>query len=249
MVSVFGAVVSYDPLRHVATPTVADDLAHCWPLLVFGPWLVASLSVLRAALHRRRAAHSWVVVVLFSAFAVALCVNQADKTLTGMAVVGLPPRYCPDVLSPTRPSDHPDPPSPKSPPPQDSSCAPLNVAAPTCTDSSAGCLSCPRVSPPVLLVGRRAPARASVAEDRARHCTHTRRVTAPLGMSRLPCSRSRTHPLPRSPARVAAPTGRQPAVATPSRSSIPRRGPMRRLSVTRAPPILTAPGLRPWTGQ
>ncbi|WP_343244311.1 DUF2637 domain-containing protein [Streptomyces sp. SID14446] len=91
MVSVFGAVVSYDPLRHVATPTVADDLAHCWPLLVFGPWLVASLSVLRAALHRRRAAHSWVVVVLFSAFAVALCVNQADKTLTGMAVVGLPP--------------------------------------------------------------------------------------------------------------------------------------------------------------
>ncbi|MEW1567937.1 DUF2637 domain-containing protein [Streptomyces sp. NPDC093509] len=91
MVSVFGAVVSYDPVRHVATPTVAEDLSHCWPLLVFGPWFVASLSVLRAALHRRRAAHSWAVVVLFSALAVTLCINQADKTLTGMAVGGLPP--------------------------------------------------------------------------------------------------------------------------------------------------------------
>ncbi|MGW7263260.1 DUF2637 domain-containing protein [Streptomyces sp. NPDC054842] len=91
MVSVFGALVSYDPLRHVAAPTVAGGLARCWPLLVFGPWFVASLSVLRAALHRRRATHSWLVVVLFSVLAVALCVNQADKTLTGMAAGGLPP--------------------------------------------------------------------------------------------------------------------------------------------------------------
>jgi hypothetical protein len=91
MVSVFGALVSYDPLRHVATPTVAEDLSRCWPLLVFGPWFVASLSVLRAALHRRRAAHSWVVVVFFSALAVTLCINQADKTLTGVAAGGLPP--------------------------------------------------------------------------------------------------------------------------------------------------------------
>jgi hypothetical protein len=59
-------------------------------LLLFGPWLVASLSVLRAALHRRRAAHSWFVVVLFSALAVTLCINQADKTLPGVAVAGLP---------------------------------------------------------------------------------------------------------------------------------------------------------------
>ncbi|MFE9812684.1 DUF2637 domain-containing protein [Streptomyces sp. NPDC005548] len=91
MVSVFGAVVSYDPVRYVATPTVTEDLSHCWPLLVFGPWFVASLSVLRAALHRRRATHSWAVVVLFSALAVTLCINQAGKTLTGMAVGGLPP--------------------------------------------------------------------------------------------------------------------------------------------------------------
>jgi uncharacterized membrane protein (DUF485 family) len=91
MVSVFGAAVSYDPLRHLATPSVPESLTRGWPLLVFGPWLVASLSVLRAALHRRRAAHSWTVVVLFSALAVTLCINQAEKTLPGVAVAGLPP--------------------------------------------------------------------------------------------------------------------------------------------------------------
>ncbi|MET7440843.1 DUF2637 domain-containing protein [Streptomyces sp. NPDC004082] len=91
MVSAFGAAVSYDPLRNLATSSVPESLTRCWPLLVFGPWLVASLSVLRAALHRRRAAHSWFVVVLFSALAVTLCINQADKTLPGVAVAGLPP--------------------------------------------------------------------------------------------------------------------------------------------------------------
>ncbi len=91
MVSAFGAVISYNPLRHLATPVVPSDLAQCWPLLVFGPWLVASLSVLRAALHHRRAAHSWTIVVLFSALAVTLCVNHADKTLAAIAVAGLPP--------------------------------------------------------------------------------------------------------------------------------------------------------------
>ncbi|HEY5832854.1 DUF2637 domain-containing protein [Streptomyces sp.] len=91
MVSVLSGVIAYDPLRLVASPGTAGDLADWWPLLVYGPWAVASLSILRAALHRRRAVHSWSVVLLFSALAVALCVTEAPKSFTGCAVVALPP--------------------------------------------------------------------------------------------------------------------------------------------------------------
>ncbi|MEV6795347.1 DUF2637 domain-containing protein [Streptomyces sp. NPDC051320] len=91
MVSAFGAVVSYDPLRLIAATSVPDNLAKCWPLLIFGPWLVASLSVLRATLHHRTAPQGWALVVLFSALAAVLCVSHADKTLSGIAVACLPP--------------------------------------------------------------------------------------------------------------------------------------------------------------
>ncbi|MBH5337991.1 DUF2637 domain-containing protein [Streptomyces pactum] len=91
MLSVLSGMVSYGPLRFLAAPTTSGSLADWWPLLVYGPWLVASLSVLRAALHHRGAAHSWMVVVLFSAIAVLLCVAHAPKTLAGIAVAGLPP--------------------------------------------------------------------------------------------------------------------------------------------------------------
>ncbi len=90
-VSVLGAMVSYDPLKHLAASGVAPSLVHGWPLLVFGPWLVACLTVLRAALHRRRALHAWAVVVLFTAIAVTLSVTQAPKTLPGTAGAALPP--------------------------------------------------------------------------------------------------------------------------------------------------------------
>ncbi|PSM43348.1 DUF2637 domain-containing protein [Streptomyces dioscori] len=89
MVSVFGGMVSYIPLRHVAFLTQSGT-AVWWPLLVYGPWTVASLSVLRAALHQRRAAHSWAVVLLFSSVAMALCAAQADRTFTGVAAAVLP---------------------------------------------------------------------------------------------------------------------------------------------------------------
>ncbi|KUJ64757.1 hypothetical protein ACZ90_55960 [Streptomyces albus subsp. albus] len=91
MLSVLGGMISYGPLRFLATPTTTESLAGWWPLLVYGPWLVASLSVLRAALHHRGAAHSWAVVVLFSGIAVLLCVAHAPKTLPGVAVAALPP--------------------------------------------------------------------------------------------------------------------------------------------------------------
>lgn len=53
-------------------PRPSPGVLAWWPLLVYGPWLVASLSVLRAALHRRRAVHSWAVVLLFSHIAMVL---------------------------------------------------------------------------------------------------------------------------------------------------------------------------------
>ncbi len=91
MLSVLGGMISYAPLQHLAERAVPHDLAPWWPLLVYGPWLVASLSILRAALHQRRAAHSWAVVVLFSFIAVYLCVAHATQSMTSMAVACLPP--------------------------------------------------------------------------------------------------------------------------------------------------------------
>ncbi|MFF9315985.1 DUF2637 domain-containing protein [Streptomyces sp. NPDC014748] len=89
-VSFFGGMVAYEPLRVVAVARMDEGIASWWPLLVYGPWLVASLSVLRAALHRRRAVHSWCVVLLFSSIATLLCVIQAPRTIVDMAAATLP---------------------------------------------------------------------------------------------------------------------------------------------------------------
>jgi hypothetical protein len=89
MVSVFGGIAAYGPLRN-ATPGVNGGMIAWWPLLVYGPWMAASLSILRNALHQRRAVHSWCIVVLFSSVAMILCVAQADRTVTGIAGAALP---------------------------------------------------------------------------------------------------------------------------------------------------------------
>ncbi|MDT0392571.1 hypothetical protein [Streptomyces dubilierae] len=89
-VSLLSGIVAYDPLRLVAASPAERGLRTWWPLLVYGPWLVASLSVLRAALHQRRAAHSWCVVLVFSCVAVLLCVVQAPRTVLGTAAAALP---------------------------------------------------------------------------------------------------------------------------------------------------------------
>jgi hypothetical protein len=91
MLSVLGGLISYQPLRAAAAPSAAQELTAWWPLLIYGPWLVASLAILRSALHQRHARHSWAVVVLFSGLAVGLCVSQAPQTPTDIAVAGLPP--------------------------------------------------------------------------------------------------------------------------------------------------------------
>lgn len=90
MVSVFGGMVALGPLRHVAAPRTSQGLMSWWPLLVYGPWMVASLSIVRASLHQRRAVHSWVVVLFFSAVATWLCVTQAAGSLTDAAAAALP---------------------------------------------------------------------------------------------------------------------------------------------------------------
>ncbi|GAA1016267.1 hypothetical protein STXM2123_5797 [Streptomyces sp. F-3] len=89
-VSFFGGMVAYDPLHVLALARMQEGLASWWPLLVYGPWLVASLSVLRAALHRRRAVHSWGVVLVFSAIAMLLCIAQAPRTIIDVAAAALP---------------------------------------------------------------------------------------------------------------------------------------------------------------
>ncbi|MGW0535543.1 DUF2637 domain-containing protein [Streptomyces sp. NPDC003032] len=89
-VSFFGGMIAYDPLRFIAMTRTPSSVASWWPLLVFGPWLVASLSILRAAIHQRRASHSWCMVIIFSAIAMALCVAQAPKNIVDTSAAALP---------------------------------------------------------------------------------------------------------------------------------------------------------------
>jgi hypothetical protein len=90
MVSVFSSVVTYEPLLRVTTAHHTGSSSAWWPMLVYGPWMAGSLSILRAALHQRRAVHSWCVVLLFSSVAVLLCVVQAPRTITDTAAAALP---------------------------------------------------------------------------------------------------------------------------------------------------------------
>ncbi|WP_461081902.1 DUF2637 domain-containing protein [Streptomyces deserti] len=89
-VSFIGGVAAYIPLRHAAVSGTQNSIASWWPLLVYGPWLAASLSVLRAALHQRRAVHSWCVVLIFSAIAILLSVAQAPRTAVDISATALP---------------------------------------------------------------------------------------------------------------------------------------------------------------
>lgn len=89
-ISVLGAMVSYDPLRRLATPT-AHGLDWSWPLLVYGPWLAGCLFVLHTTARRRPGRTGWIAVILFSAIAMALCIAHAPRTITASATAGLPP--------------------------------------------------------------------------------------------------------------------------------------------------------------
>ncbi|GAB2753244.1 DUF2637 domain-containing protein [Streptomyces bullii] len=89
-VSFISGLASYNPLRDAAESGAQSGVASWWPLLVYGPWLAASLSVLRAALHQRRAVHSWCVVLIFSSIAILLSVAQAPRTAVDISATALP---------------------------------------------------------------------------------------------------------------------------------------------------------------
>ncbi|MFH8407196.1 DUF2637 domain-containing protein [Streptomyces sp. NPDC018019] len=90
-VSALGAVASYPPLRSIADGVAPADIAVLWPLLIYGPWVVATLSILRARVHRRRTLHSWAVVIFFAVVAMLLCIAHVHPSPAGIAVAGLPP--------------------------------------------------------------------------------------------------------------------------------------------------------------
>ncbi|MYS80653.1 hypothetical protein GTZ85_10615 [Streptomyces sp. SID5474] len=87
-ISVLGAVITLAPLRHSAASTTGP--ARWWPVLVHGPWIVASLSILRSSLHYRRALHSWIVVVTFAGLSMVLSLTYAPRTVQGVVVAALP---------------------------------------------------------------------------------------------------------------------------------------------------------------
>jgi len=82
---------SYDQLRAIASSVLPMRLARWWPLTLYGPWLVAALSILRAAVQRRSARRSWCVILAASAMAVALCVSHSSHSNLSLVIFGIPP--------------------------------------------------------------------------------------------------------------------------------------------------------------
>ncbi|WP_129312331.1 DUF2637 domain-containing protein [Streptomyces sp. L2] len=82
---------SYEQLRTVASLFMPATVARWWPWMLYGPWLAAGMSIMRASLQHRTARWSWTVLVTASVGAVALCVGNSSKSLLMMAVSGIPP--------------------------------------------------------------------------------------------------------------------------------------------------------------
>ncbi|WP_330458720.1 DUF2637 domain-containing protein [Streptomyces sp. NBC_00820] len=82
---------TYGQLRTIAESVLPGNLAHWWPLTVYGPWFVAALSILRATIQHQRAPRSWGVILTASAMAVALCVSHSSRSLLAYVMLGVPP--------------------------------------------------------------------------------------------------------------------------------------------------------------
>ncbi|WP_261398849.1 DUF2637 domain-containing protein [Streptomyces misionensis] len=82
---------SYVQLRATASSVLPMRLARWWPLTVYGPWLVAALSILRATVQSRSSRRSWGVLLGASAMAVALCVSHAQHSPLALIIFGIPP--------------------------------------------------------------------------------------------------------------------------------------------------------------
>ncbi|MDJ1136031.1 hypothetical protein [Streptomyces iconiensis] len=90
-VSTVGGIVTYGFARTSAA-SVVDELATWWPVLLHGPWVAASLFMLRSpSVRGRRARAAWSVLLFFSAVTAALCLTQTTPNFTGIAVAVLPP--------------------------------------------------------------------------------------------------------------------------------------------------------------
>jgi hypothetical protein len=93
-VCVLDWMLCYNPLRDLAGSRVPHGMDHLWPVIIYGPWLVGSLSTLRSTLESRRLVHAWVVVVVFSGIATGLCSFEVYRTSLDpldIIVAGLPP--------------------------------------------------------------------------------------------------------------------------------------------------------------
>ncbi|WP_369228677.1 DUF2637 domain-containing protein (plasmid) [Streptomyces sp. R39] len=82
---------SYEQLRAVAALFMSEEPARWWPWMLYGPWLAAGMSIMRASLQYRSARWSWTVIVTASVGSVALCMGNSSKSVLMMAVAGIPP--------------------------------------------------------------------------------------------------------------------------------------------------------------
>ncbi|MGR6999223.1 hypothetical protein ACU686_15525 [Yinghuangia aomiensis] len=76
--------------RAVEADVRAPHPSRWWPVLVYGPWAVAALSILRAGIYRRHALHSWIVVLTFAALSMALSVPYASTDARAVVAAVLP---------------------------------------------------------------------------------------------------------------------------------------------------------------
>lgn len=89
VVATLSGLLSYDPLRRLATPA-AHGLALWWPFLVFGPWLTAVLAISCRGMPARRRS-GWCVLLAFTGLTVVLCLIGAPRSAAGFVTAGLPP--------------------------------------------------------------------------------------------------------------------------------------------------------------
>ncbi|MDX3763404.1 DUF2637 domain-containing protein [Streptomyces sp. AK02-04a] len=82
---------SYEQLHAVAALVMPEKLARWWPWMLYGPWLAAGMSIMRASLRHRTARWSWTIIVTASVASVALCIGNSSKSTLMMAISGIPP--------------------------------------------------------------------------------------------------------------------------------------------------------------
>lgn len=82
---------TYGQLHATAASVLPTQPAQWWPLFVYGPWLVAALSLLRAAVQHQPAPRSWGVLLVTSAMAVAVCTRHSSHSALALVTLGAPP--------------------------------------------------------------------------------------------------------------------------------------------------------------